>query len=97
MFKEVNWTYNQLKSGSTLSLALPKIRKVCSYKYTNYHTQHRASNLKAIKDIMPLSDCKAMLETLKQYGKKYNTVQVNGKIFTKEDLIYFIRINEMLN
>ena len=54
MFKEVDRTYNQLKCGDT----------VCSYKYTNYHTQHEAPSLKAIKDIIPFSDSKAMLETL---------------------------------
>ena len=89
--------YNQLKRGDTLSLALPKIGTVCSYKYTNYHTQQQAPSLKAMKDIMPLSDCKAMLETLKQYDKLYNTVQVNGKIFTKEDLTSFIKIHETIN
>ena len=97
MFKEVDRMYNQLKRSDTLSLTLPKIGTVCSYKYTNYHTQHKALSLKAIKDIMPLSDCKAMLETLKQYEKLYNTVQVNGKIFTKEDLTSFIKIHEIIN
>ena len=38
-----------------------------------------------------------MLETLKQCDKKYNTVQVNGKIPMKEDLISFIKIIEMIN
>ena len=97
MFKEVDRTYNQLKRGDTLSLALPKVCTVCSYKYTNHHTQHETPSLKAIKDFLPLSDCKAMLETLKQYEKLYNTVQVNGKIFTKEDLTSFIKIHEMIN
>ena len=38
-----------------------------------------------------------MLERLEQYEKLYNTVQVNGKIFTKEDLTSFIKIHEMIN
>lgn len=38
-----------------------------------------------------------MLETLKQCDKKYNTVQVNGKIPMKEDLTSFIKIIEMIN
>lgn len=38
-----------------------------------------------------------MLETLKQFDKKYNTVQVNGKIPMKEDLTSFIKIIEMIN
>ena len=97
MFKEEDRTYKHLKRGDTLLLALPKICTVCSYKYVNYHTQYKAPNLKAIKYIMPLSDCKAILETLKQYEKLYNTVQVNRKIFTKEDLTSFIKIHEIIN
>lgn len=55
MFKEVDQTYDQLRVGDIVSLALPKTLTVYLYKYTNYHTQHETPSLKDIKDIMSLS------------------------------------------
>ena len=96
--------YYNLKSGDTLLIRLPKIRCISSeircissYVYLNYPNKNDLPILKEVKEIIPLSDCKAILETLEQYSNKYNAVKINGQLFTKEYIKSFLEIHELID
>ena len=96
--------YYNLKRGDTLLIRLPKIRCISSeircissYVYLNYPNKNDLPILKEVKEIIPLSDCKAILETLEQYSNKYNAVKINDQLFTKEYIKSFLEIHELID
>ena len=51
--------------------------------------------LSSLEEIIPLSDYKLLLSTLEKHNRIYNEVKVNNQIYTRDQLVSFIRINEL--
>ena len=76
---------------------MPKIRCISSYVYLNYPNKSDLPILKEVKEIIPFSDCKAILKTLEQCSNKYNAVKINDQVFTKENIKSFLKIHELID
>ena len=76
-------------------LSLPKVRSVSSYKYISRNKGQTLTLSSSLEEIIPLSDCKLLLNTLEKHNKKYNEVKLNNQIYTRDQLVSFIRIHEL--